>query len=504
MFTTLRKHQRWLMLLIAALTIIAFAFLYNTTNMDRVGTNMVARIYGRNVMQVDVEKAVRNYQLSMALGQFDLVRDLAGQAKTEDEAANNFIWNLMVLQHEAAALDVEPSDRAVLDAVKALPVFQTDGQFDAAKYAAFMQEQLAPRGFTERQLESAIKDSLRLKAVKDLVETPAFVAAGDISSALQRVAPADVKLVRFNAATIGKNVKVDDDEIAAGFEERKAKLNSPEKRSVRYVTFLLTPQEASAKDKARIEALQKIATATGDFAQSLGDGGKTLADAAAAKGLALKTTPLFAADGAAGAGLKETEADVVAAAARVAFRLPAAPGNFEILQIGDNGYAVIEVAEVQPARPLTLEEARADIRADLIASKRDTAVREAVGKALPAIRESLASGKSIDEAAKAAGLKTDEMKGLTVMSQDMDAAQRQVAASVMELPAGSLGEFVPAPDGGYVPYVVSRGQPDAEMLSKRRPMIEQGLLQGKKMLLFAQWLTTARENANLQIRRPAM
>lgn len=504
MFTTLRKHQRWLMLLIAALTIIAFAFLYNTTNMDRVGSNMVARIYGRNVMQVDVEKAVRNYQLSMALGQFELVRDLGGQAQTEDEAANNFIWNLMVLQHEAAALDVEPGDRAVLDAVKALPVFQTDGQFDASKYAAFMQEQLAPRGFTERQLESVIKDSLRLKAVKALVESPAFVAAGDIKSALQRVAPADVKLLRFNAATIGKDVKVTDDEVAAAFVERKAKLNAPEKRSVRYVAFVLSPQEAEAKDKARIEALQKIATATGDFAQSLGDTGKPLADAAAAKGFAVKTTPLFAADGAAGGALKGAEADVVAAAARVAFRLPASPGNFEILQIGDNGYAVIEVAEVQQARPLTLDEARADLRADLITTKRDAAVREAVAKALPAIRESLASGKSIDEAAKAAGLKTEEMKGLSVMSQDLDAAQRQIAASVMELPAGSLGEFVAAPDGGFVPYVVSRGEPDAETLAKRRPMIEQGLLQGKKMLLFAQWLATAREKANLEARRPVM
>ena len=33
MFTTIRKHQRWLMTLIAALTIIAFAWLYNTTDL---------------------------------------------------------------------------------------------------------------------------------------------------------------------------------------------------------------------------------------------------------------------------------------------------------------------------------------------------------------------------------------------------------------------------------------------------------------------------------------
>ena len=145
MFTTIRKHQRWLMTLIAAMTIIAFAWLYNTTDLDRVGSNIVAKIYGRDVMQVDIERVVRNYQLALALGQFELVRDLAGQAQTEDEAANNFIWNLMVLQHEAARLGVEPGTQAVVEKIKTLPVFQTEGQFDPVKYSTFMQEQLAPR-----------------------------------------------------------------------------------------------------------------------------------------------------------------------------------------------------------------------------------------------------------------------------------------------------------------------------------------------------------------------
>jgi hypothetical protein len=35
-------------------------------------------------------------------------------------------------------------------------------------------------------------------------------------------------------------------------------------------------------------------------------------------------------------------------------------------------------------------------------------------------------------------------------------------------------------------------------------MIEQGMLQGKQMLLFAQWLATARDEAGLQILRPMM
>jgi peptidyl-prolyl cis-trans isomerase D len=243
MFTTIRKHQRWLMTLVAALTIIAFAWLYNTTDLERVGSNIVAKIYGRDVMQVDIEKAVRNYQLALALGQFDLVRDLSGQAQTEDEAANNFIWNLMVLQHEAQRFGVEPGDQAVVDKIKTLPVFQSEGQFDPVKYSEFLQQQLAPRGFSERQLESVIRDTLRLAGVKALVASPAVVMPGEVASALERVRPLDLQVLRWNTSAAAKDVQVTDEELQAAFQARAAQLQVPEKRSVRYVLFALSPDE---------------------------------------------------------------------------------------------------------------------------------------------------------------------------------------------------------------------------------------------------------------------
>ncbi len=504
MFTTIRKHQRWLMFVIAVLTIIAFAWLYNTTDLERVGTNIVAKIYGRDVMQVDIERSVRNYQLALALGQFQLVRDLSGQAQTEDEAANNFIWNLMILQHESAALGVEPSAQAVVDRIKALPVFQTNRQFDPLKYSEFMQQQLAPRGFTERQLESVIKDSLRLEGVKSLVESPALLLPDEIKASLERLAPADVEVVRFDTATIAKNVSVSDEELKKTYEERKASLLAPEKRSVFYTAFVLSPEEAELQDKARVEALQKIATATGDFAQSLAGSGQSLADVAETNGLKAMTTPFFTAEGATGGELRGLEAEIVPAAAAVAFRLPAGPGQFEIVALGERGYAVIEVAEVQAARPLTFDEARADIRSNLLEQKRDQAVREAADKALPVLREQLAAGKTFAEAAKAAGVKASLLKGLSVFTEDLKPEQREIAMSVMDLPVGALGEFMPGPNGGFAAYLVSRAQPDAETTGQRRPMLEQGMLQGKQMFLFAQWLATARDKAGLQILRPMM
>ncbi|MEX1111385.1 MAG: SurA N-terminal domain-containing protein [Chthoniobacterales bacterium] len=503
MFTTIRKHQRWLMVLIAFLTIIAFAFLYNTTEMDRVGSNIVARIYGRDVMTVDIERAVRVYQLALALGQFDLVRDLSGQAQTEDEAANNFIWNLMVLQHEARQLGVEPGDAAVVERIKALPVFQTDGKFDPVKYSGFMQEQLAPRGFTERQLEDVIKDSLRLEELKSLVESPAILLPGELEPALQRVAPADVEVLRFNAASVAAGVEVDDAELRKAFEGAQTTLQAPEKRSIRYAALVLSPEEKELKDKPRVDAMQKLATKTGDLAQALGEG-TGLGAAAAALGLEVRATPFFGPDGSTEGALADLDGEVVPAAAAVAFRLPSVPGNFEIVELGQDGYAVIEVAEVQPARPLTFEEARADLRDGLAGRKREAAVREAAEKAIAGIREKMAAGTSFADAAKAAKVKTETLKGITVFAGEATAEQRQVAMAVMEQPDGTLGDFRPGPDGGFAAYVVERRQPDAGTLAEQRPRMEQGLLQGKEMLLFAQWLAAAREASGLQLLRPMM
>jgi hypothetical protein len=503
MFTTIRKHQRWLMVLIAFLTIIAFAFLYNTTEMDRVGTNIVARIYDRDVMTVDIDRAIRVYQLALALGQFDLVRDLSGQAQTEDEAANNFIWNLMVLQHEARALGVEPGSQAVVDRIKTLPVFQTGGQFDPLKYADFTQEQLAPRGFTERQLEDVIKDTLRLEAVRSLVQSPAMLLPGEVEPALQRGAPVDVEVLRFDVAKAGRGVEVTDEELQKAYEEKKSELQAPEKRSVRYVALVLTPAERELADKARVAALQKLATATGDLSQALGEGG-SLADVAAARSLEVRTSPFFGPGGESEEALADLDGEVVPAAAAVAFRLPASPGHFEIIELGRDGYAVIEVAEVQEARPLTLEEASAGLRAGLTEQKRALAVQEEAAATLAKVREALAGGDTFAGAVKAAQAESETITGLSPFSEDLTPAHRQIAMAVMDQAVGTLGEFVPGAEGGFAVYLAARNEPDAATLAIRRPQIEQGMLQGKQMLLFAQWLVTAREASGLQVLRPMM
>jgi hypothetical protein len=120
------------------------------------------------------------------------------------------------------------------------------------------------------------------------------------------------------------------------------------------------------------------------------------------------------------------------------------------------------------------------------------------------VREAIAKGDTFAAAAKAAKADTETMKGLSPFAEDLAPAQRQVVMAVLDQAVGTLGEFVPGPDGGFAAYVVARNEPDAEALAERRPKIEEGMLQGKEMLLFAQWLVTAREAAGLQVLRPMM
>jgi len=505
MFTTIRKHQRWLMLVIAALTIIAFAFLYNTTEMDRVGSNMVAKIYGRNVMQVDIEKAVRNYQLALALGQFELVRDLSGQAQSEDEAASNFIWNLMVLQHEAKALNIEPGNEAVVERIKGLPVFQKDGQFDPAKYSDFVQQQLAPRGFTERQLEDVVRDTLRLQEVKALVESPATVLPGDVAPVLARMAPADVVVLEFDPVALAKDVTVSDEELRRAYDERKQSLQSPETRSIRYAAFMLSEKDAEKKGKERIAALQQIAAETNEFAQALADSGRDMETFSEGKKTAVRVTPFFDKEGSPDGKLSDNDADVIAAAKGVAFRLQSGSNNYEILEVDERGYAVLEVAAIKAPRQLEFDEARADLRAELISQKRDRAVADKAAAALPEIRSKLAAGENIKDAAKSAGLKTRELNGLVIFDENLKPEEREIAMAIADMPDGQLGDLRPREGGGgFAAYVAKRSEPDAGELAERKPKIEQGVLQGKKMLMFAQWLADARRQSGLEMLRPAM
>ena len=493
------------MFVIAALTIVSFIFLYNTSQLDNLASMKNPSIYGESLSPGAIERQAKNYQLTRSLGQFELLMKLGGAGADQEASVSEFVWNLLVLKHQSRVFGIEPTDEQVASRIKSLPPFQTSGQFDPTKYGAFLREQLAPRGFNERQLEDVMRDALRLERVSAAVESPITVGAAEVRDAAKVMQPVTASFVRFDAAAAAAAVQISPTEISAVFEQNRATFNSPEMRNVRFVAFEL-PQGTKLEGKAKIEALQKLANAASAFAESIGGKAGALQAAAGTAGLAVRTTPAFDRSGSLPSAAKADDdtakqtASIVSAIAPAAFLLNGPGKASDVIQGGDAFY-VVELAELTPSRPLTLAEATPWITSRLRQEAAAKGLRDTAATQIKAMREAVAAGKSFADAATQSELKAENLANVVPMSESTTPEQRRIIAATLSLRDGEISNFENAPWGGFAVYLKTRGPLDDKEFAAKKEEIQNGLMQNKQELLFAEWLRVSRSEAKISIPR---
>ncbi len=270
MLSVIRKNQHSLTFFIVLLTIISFIWLYNRTNLSQVGVNDVALVYGHVVQRAEVEREVRDYRLAIALGLTDFVRDLGGFAENEEIALTSFIFNILVIQHEAPRLNIVPTDESIAAVIQKLPIFQTDGTFDSSKYARFMQEQLIPRGFTELNLEDVVRDSLCFKQLRHLITASVTISEAQVREAARIYQPVVAQVLRFDREHyLNNNSKepISLEEKKAFYEKNNSFFMSDEERAVSYLLFALPSDQQKLQGKERVKALQQLSDAATAFKQ---------------------------------------------------------------------------------------------------------------------------------------------------------------------------------------------------------------------------------------------
>jgi len=498
-----RKNQRVMMLVVAILTIIAFIWLYNPDTKTRnVGPNSVAEIYGHKLTQADVDREIKNYQLALALQQFDLISNLGGMAENENAALSEFIFNLLVLKHQAKELGVEPTDLQIADRIKTLPVFQAGGQFDPRKYAEFTERQLGPRGLTERQLEGVISDSLRLDRIKNIVGAPMAVSDGDLREAARAFQKVNVQVIRFPLSAATSAIPVTQEEIQGFYARYQPSLIAPETRSVEFVEFAPPAGQPPAVGKAKIDALQQLADVATAFAEQAG--GSSFEKAAAAGGLTVQTTPDFDRAGTALTADKKPPAkensEALKNLAAAAFLLSEENPLSDALQSGDK-FFVVNLTKVSPQRPLTIEEVRPEAENRIRSMKAARLLQENSAASLAKIRTALGGGKSFADAATAAGFKAESLKNLALSGDTVSPEHQAIAQATFLMEPGQVSGFRPSADGGFAVYLDSRIPLDPAELARQKTEIEPGIIEGKKRMLFLSWLASAREAAKITIAR---
>ena len=504
MIKILRKHRNWLMIVIAILSL-PFCVYFVKSDWWNIRDDTVTQLYGRKIGRVEAQRDANLMQLADGLGATDLTEGLAPAKAEFSQRAYAFITNLTILRHEADRLGVEPSDSEIVGAVRKFPAFQGASGFDPEKYDQ-VAKNLPSLGFTDEQLREIARDELNLKKIKDLVGSSVTLPESEAKSNFEQVYGKNfVTVVRVKATDLTKDVKVSDDDIKKYYEAHQAELKTEEKRKVEFVRLGLTEEQKKLKDRERIDALQKLADRANDFSQALLEKGADFKQVAAKFGLPVESTgeftpsapdPKFKADPQLGQG---------------AFKLTQQEPNSDPIQVAD-GYAVLHLAGVVEARPMSLDEAKPKI-VDSLKNERSREMAMAKGRqAVETLRSGLKAGQPLQfTLEQAGGLKAEKLEPFTLADEaeaqnsakpKNDSVEMMVVKNIAaQLPPGGVSDFSPSIDGGLIVLMDKRESPDPAKYQEAKAKFEERYLKTAREYVFVEWLRDRQRNAGLQYAR---
>ncbi|HLB33392.1 MAG TPA: SurA N-terminal domain-containing protein [Chthoniobacterales bacterium] len=503
MLSAIRKNQYSLTLIIVILTIVAFIWLYNRTNLSQVGTNDVARVYGKILQKAQIEQLAREYQLAIALGMTDFVRDLGGFSENEEQAMSEFIFNDLVIHHESPRLGIVPSDEAIASVIRSLPPFQNHGVFDPVKYESFVKERLGPRGFTERHLEEMVHDALCLKQLRSLITSPIAVSEAQVREASRIYQQVTAQILHFDRNTYLKMVKtISPEEKKAYYEKNKTNFRSDEQRAINYVLFEFSPLQQKLQGKERIHAMQQLSDAAVALKQKSEEGmkeGKRLEKIAVENGFKVVTTSDFNRQGEEAVvfdqkkrkqEVEKNKKIVPPALLPAAFKLTNIGDISEVVQVGQSFY-VFSLARVAPSHSLEFSQVESQVETLLREEQTELKMQEAANKTVKAIHEAMKAGKSFADAVKGVGMTTELLTGMSPSDAAIKKAtpqQRAFLNLTLGLKEGELSDVRHIPSGDFALYLQSRAPLSQEDWNTHHSEIEQGLLDQQRQLLFVEWL----------------
>ena len=222
----------------------------------------------------------------------------AGAGFNQNQAAVQFIVNLLVLRHEAERLGLRPSASEVADVVRKLPAFQGESGFDMNKFNELVQNGLAPLGLAEDHIEQLVRDQISLNEIQKLLAAGVSLPKSELDENFQRGYDKlyrKVSVIRFRSADFDKDIKITDEDVQKYYDAHKAELKTDEKRKVEFVQLTLNEEQKKLAGKERIEALQKLADRATDVTQALLEKGADFKQAAAKFQLPVHETGEFTA-----------------------------------------------------------------------------------------------------------------------------------------------------------------------------------------------------------------
>ena len=495
------------MIVIAILAIPFIFYFVKTPDYGAIRADQFARIYDRNVSTLEAQQIARLLNLAQALGMSDFVGTMtAGAGFNQNQAAVQFVVNLLVLRHEADRLGLRPSASEIADVVRKLPAFQGDSGFDINKFNDVVQNGLAPLGLSEEHVEQLVRDQISLNEIQDLLAAGVSLPKSELDENFHRgYDKLYVSVIRFRSADFDKDIKINEEDVQKYYDAHKSELKTGEKRKVEFVQLTMTEEEKKLTGKERIEALQKLADHATDFTQALLQRDADFKQAAAKSQLPVHETAEFT------AAEPDPQLKVDPQLGAAAFKLSAQEPNSDPVQAPD-GFYILHLIGTTEARPLTLEEAKPKI-VDALKKTRSRELMSSKGaEVAQQLREEKKSGQPLEAAIQKVGVKPEKLPPFSLIEEEQqksDANEQKnqsselvaVKNAVALLKADDVSDFMPSGTDGFIAILEKRDSFADANAAEKKAVFEKRILENKERLVLVEWLRDQQQAAGLEFKK---
>lgn len=237
MLESIRKHSKFVMILLFLLIIPSFIFFGVDQSYFSVASPTVARVDGQDITQNDWDNMHRYESDRLRAENPNIDSKLLDSPEARYATLERMVRD-RVMQTAAQKMHLLTSDAALARALQQIPAIanlrKPDGTLDAEQYRAL----LATQGMTPEGFEASMRRDLSLSQVLGNVMNTAFAtpAVADIAmdAFLQR---REIQVAQFLSKDFAAKVQVNDEALKAFYETHKDMFQQAEQAKVEYVVL---------------------------------------------------------------------------------------------------------------------------------------------------------------------------------------------------------------------------------------------------------------------------
>lgn len=547
MFGSIRKHSKWLWLVIVTLMVISLIYWTgNPTDLSHRpwSAGEYGTIAGKQVRADDYAAALKEVYLNYFLSNGEWP-DSAGAARTDFDAMRETYFRLFLIQKQEE-LGIHVGQDVVTEAARDIVRrFARDGMDGLT---VFKRQVLDPRRMTLGDFERFLRHTLGMQQLAAAVGVGARLVtpqeAREVYEREHRELSAQV--VFFTASNYLARVTVQPEAVAGFYSNQLARYRLPERVQVNYVRFPMTNYWAAAEqeiagmtnlnllldaefqrrggtnfytdltpDQARAsireelhkqialrEARKDAARFTDELLNQEPVKAENLVTLAAQKGLTVQVTPPFDRS-TPPAGLAVNDMFI-----RAAFTLRADEPIHGPVPGEDDMYVIAQHKQL-PSELQPLEAVRERVEQDYRLFEAVRLARAEAQNFAATVTNGLAAGKTFAELATAAGVTPTLLPPFSLNTRDLPEVEAHMSLQQFKQVAfttavGQASPFIPTMDGGMLVYVQAALPFDEQKATKELPEFKKLLQQARQSEAFQAWFAQEAQTAlaNTPINRP--